>query len=241
MIVSSAYWIIGKSLEAEHGIGRLKIPWEWALFTIYWSNSAAMTNRRGDKGSPCLTPLLHWNSFPGVPFKRIAEVPVSKILLTQLHQVDVKPRWCSMHKMVLCSIVSKAFSKSSLRMIISCLEYWHWWMYSNDQARQSCIVLFFMNPYWFWWTRGIITLCSRSDMILVNSFKTEFRREMGLKSLTELGLLHLGIRVMNELLMAFRSRFPAKNSLQRSYMSFLIMCQHFLKNRWIHPGLGTYL
>jgi hypothetical protein len=36
-----------------------------------------------------------------------------------------------------------------LRIIISFLEWWHWWAYSRDQAKQSCMDLAFMNPYWF--------------------------------------------------------------------------------------------
>ena len=39
------------------------------------NNSVVVTNRRGDKGSPCLTPLLHLIFFPGTPFKRIEDVP----------------------------------------------------------------------------------------------------------------------------------------------------------------------
>jgi hypothetical protein len=64
-----------------------------------------------------------------------------------------------------CSTVSKAFSKSSLRMITSLFDGWHWWIYSWLQARQSCIVLEQMKPYWFWWTNLSITVWSRSAKI----------------------------------------------------------------------------
>jgi hypothetical protein len=52
-----------------------------------------------------------------------------------------------------CSILSKAFSKSSLMITTSFLVDLHRWMYSNAQARQSCMVLVFMKPYWLAWTK----------------------------------------------------------------------------------------
>jgi hypothetical protein len=34
--------------------------------------SAPIAKRRGDKGSPCLTPLLQGKNFPGTPLRRTA-------------------------------------------------------------------------------------------------------------------------------------------------------------------------
>ena len=49
---------------------------------------------------------------------------------------------------------------------------------------------------------------------------TPLRREMGLKSLTLVGLCTLGISVMNELLMASRLRLPLKKSKHKVYVFF---------------------
>jgi hypothetical protein len=35
-----------------------------------------MAKRRGERGSPCLTPLVHLKSFPAVPLRRTEEVAV---------------------------------------------------------------------------------------------------------------------------------------------------------------------
>jgi hypothetical protein len=49
--------------------------------------------------------------------------------------------------------VSKAFSKSNYRMMASFLDYWHSWICSKLQAKQSWIVLVLIKPYWFLCTR----------------------------------------------------------------------------------------
>jgi hypothetical protein len=43
------------------------------------SKSAAMTKRRGERGSPYLTPLLNLKGVPGTPFKRTEEEPEVRI------------------------------------------------------------------------------------------------------------------------------------------------------------------
>jgi hypothetical protein len=58
MRVSSAYYKMGKSVEHCRRIGNLSSPRSFALFKIDWRRSVARTKRRGDRGSPCLTPLL---------------------------------------------------------------------------------------------------------------------------------------------------------------------------------------
>lgn len=77
------------------------------------------------------------------------------------------------------SMVSKAFSKSSLRRIISLLDCSHWWMYSKDQAKQSWIVLPLINPYWFVWTSLRITPCIVSAISFVKIFKLIIIKDMG--------------------------------------------------------------
>jgi hypothetical protein len=51
-----------------------------ALLVMLWRRSAARTKRRGDRGSPCLTPLLHGKVELGKPLRRMEEVPDSRML-----------------------------------------------------------------------------------------------------------------------------------------------------------------
>jgi hypothetical protein len=86
---------------------------------IHYSNSAAIINKRGGIGSPCLTPLLQLMLFPGTPFRRTEVVADSKMLVVHLIQLSSNPNLCIIVRMVECSIVSKVFVKSNFRMIIS--------------------------------------------------------------------------------------------------------------------------
>jgi len=112
-----------------------------------WSKSAAKTKSRGERGSPCLTPLLQWKVLPGTPFNRTVDVPELRMELIPDHHFMSKPLCAITSKITLCSILSKAFSKSSFRTIISFFEWWHRWRYSNDHAMQSWMVLVLMKPY----------------------------------------------------------------------------------------------
>jgi len=94
-----------------------------ALFRTYCKSSAVNTNKRGDRGSPCLTPLLHWNYFPGTPFNKTEELAVDNITDTHLIQSFRKPIANIMSAMVVCSTVSKAFEKSSFKIMISLLVW----------------------------------------------------------------------------------------------------------------------
>jgi hypothetical protein len=58
--VSSAYCTMGKSEDALLGMGSLRRPWSLALLITVCKRSAARTKRSGERGSPCLTPLLQW-------------------------------------------------------------------------------------------------------------------------------------------------------------------------------------
>lgn len=160
--------------------------------------SAARTNNKGERASPCLTPLLQWKSLPRTPFNRTAEVQVERVFLIHKHHLLGKPLASKICTIAECSTISKAFSKSSLRIMISLLEWWHWWRYSKAQPKQSCIVLLCRNPYWFLWITWRITLCSLLARILVMNFIEELRSEMGLKSTTLSGFAFLGTRVIYE-------------------------------------------
>jgi len=91
---------------------------------MVYRKSATRTKSKGDKGSPCLTPLLQVKLFPGIPLSSTAEEADPKIFLTQLIQVSEKPLNFIISSMKGCSILSKAFSKSNLRITIFFLEWW---------------------------------------------------------------------------------------------------------------------
>ena len=102
-----------------------------AWFMVVWSRSAASTKRRGERGSPCLTPRLQWNVLPGTLFRSTTEVPLEKMLLIQCSHFSPKPMCSIICNIAWCSTLSEAFSKSNLRMIISFLEWWQRCRYSK--------------------------------------------------------------------------------------------------------------
>ena len=213
--VSSAYCMTGKS-ELGDGIGSLRKPCWAALLRMDCSRSAARTKSKGERGSPCLTPLLQWKVFPGILFNNTAEVPDLRIdSIHDLH-FNPKPLWAKTSKITLCSILSNAFSKSNFRTTISFLEWWHKWRYSKDQARQSWIVLVLMKPYWFWCTSWRITLCSLFANSFVINLIEQFSKEIGLKSPTCYAPSILGIRVINESFMLWRQTKFSWKSVQRA-------------------------
>jgi hypothetical protein len=163
---------------------------------MLWRRSAAITKSRGDSGSPCLTPLLQWKSFPGKPLSRIEDVPELKIWEIQVHHLSRKPLACKTFSMDLCSTMSKAFSKSNLRMTISLLEVWHWHKYLNAHPKQSGIVLPCINPYWFLCITCKIAFYNLLERILARNFMVEFNREIGLKYVTFSRLVFLGTRAI---------------------------------------------
>lgn len=52
-----------------------------------------MINRNGDRGSPCLTPLKHWNSKVDDPFTRIDALDAFRMLMTQSIHCDEMFIW----------------------------------------------------------------------------------------------------------------------------------------------------
>src|ERR1041385_7905180 len=126
-------------------MGKLRYPFLSKSLTTDWRRSAARTKSRGDKGSPCLNPLLHLNCLPGMPFNRTDEDPVSNSCCTQILHFNGKPLCFKISRMASCSIESKAFSKSILSRIRGLLDWWHWCRYSKAQAIQSWIDLSLMN------------------------------------------------------------------------------------------------
>ena len=209
-------WTIGKSEFASIEIGRFSNPSFFALLIIVCRRFAASTKRRGDRGSPYLSPLLQWKVFPGTPLRSTEEVP--EFSMSWIHPTHLvpKPLCRRIWSIAGCSIMSKAFSKSSLRMINFFLEVLQMCKYSKAQTRQSWIVLVLIKPYWFLCTNLMMTFCNLSARILVISLMEQFKSEMGLNSPTKIGQSFLGIKVMYDPLMLWRhislSKKPAHNS-----------------------------
>ena len=168
---------------------------------LIYQDSVKLCSKHKEKwreGSPCRTPLLHLKNFPGTPLSRIAEEPVSRMHFIHSNHFSRNPRCSIIVRIAWCSTVSKAFSKSSFRIITSLLDCWHWWIYSKHQAMQSWIVLDLMNPYWLSCSNCSIKLYNLSARILVNNLMLQLSRDMGLKPLTDSKFLTFGTSVMKE-------------------------------------------
>jgi hypothetical protein len=89
---------------------------------MHCNRSAVSTKRRGNIGSPYLTPLLHCRFFPGTPLSRIEVDAEFKIDEVQLSHCLLEPNCFIMLRIELCSMVLKAFVKSNLIKTISYLD-----------------------------------------------------------------------------------------------------------------------
>ena len=64
-----------------------------ASIIIRWRTSATMMNKKGERGSPCRKPFLHWIQGPGEPFRRIADVTpnvVAKSIVSKVNQRNTR-------------------------------------------------------------------------------------------------------------------------------------------------------
>lgn len=78
--------------------------------------------KRGESGSPCLTPLLHKNCLPGTLLSKREEKPEVKTMSIHMSNLGPNPLAAKISLMVWCPIKSKAFSKCSFKIINSFLE-----------------------------------------------------------------------------------------------------------------------
>ena len=146
IIVSSAYWIIGKSGSCD-GIGSVKTPLASISLTTVWRRAAPMTNKSGERGSPCLTPHLHLNYLPGTTLRRTDYDLEEIISLIQAIHFATKPLCWRICKIRSCSTETKTSTKSIFKMMIGLLDYLRWCIYTKAQSKQSCMALLFKNPY----------------------------------------------------------------------------------------------
>ena len=167
-----------------------------------------MTNKSGERGPPYLTPHLHLNCLPNRPFRSTEDDPVGRISLIQAIHFASKPLCWRIYKISSCSTVSKAFAKSSFKMMMGIFDCLHWCIYSKAQPRLSWIALLFKNPYWFLWMHWRMTFWSLFAKILVRNFRHVLVREIGLKSSGPSGDSIFGMRVMREPLIFSSDNFP---------------------------------
>jgi hypothetical protein len=92
------------------------------LYSRLFEADQQLTQTIEGKGDHLALPPFCSSFFPGTPFKSIAEVVDCKIILIHLCP---KPLAFRISMIVECSILSKAFSKSNFRTIISSLDLWH--------------------------------------------------------------------------------------------------------------------
>lgn len=176
--VSSSYWIIRNLLAGLEPMGQERIPRVVALLIIYWRSSVAWTKRRGQRGPPLynsssVDKLLHCSPIEknGVHSRLQNEIDPSTPFWRKPKSVDHVKDSIMLNRI-------KSFLKTSFKITISFFKWWHWWMNSHTQARQSWIVLFLMKLYWFLCTILRITSCNIFTSSLVMSLMIELRREI---------------------------------------------------------------
>ena len=84
--------------------------------------SAINTKRKGERGSPRLIPLEGLNGREGIPLMRMEKKEEDMSLITQHTHICEKPKADSIFRTYNQLSLSKAFERSSLRIILSCLE-----------------------------------------------------------------------------------------------------------------------
>lgn len=156
-----------------------------ALATRCPSTSITNIKSIGDRGSPCLSPLLCRMVFPGIPLRStwVDEV-ASKPLRTSL-QICPKPSFCNTSKRKGQETESKALVMSSL---------FCWW--SNlavccTSMKLSCINLAFMKALCLRETKLCSFQANLFASIFVINLTMLWTRLIGRKFLTSLAPLHL--------------------------------------------------
>ena len=157
--VSSAYCKMGKSAKLGRGIGSFRSAINFAFVNHGLGQICSQNKEEGDR-SPCLTTtLLQWNVFPGTSLRSTIEVAIERIsLIYPAYPFLTNAPSFKNRRIAWCSTLSKAFSKSSFKMTIPFLEWWHKCKYSKAQSTQSWIVLDLLNPHWFLCINFIISL-----------------------------------------------------------------------------------
>lgn len=128
--VSSAKWKFSVCLEVGRFPKPCMKPADWALVRILFNESAIKSNKKGDKGSPSLSPCLHLKKGPNSPLKEMQDLLPLSMSNIQLMNRDPKPLAESTSKRKSQFTLSKAFSKSNFSRRHFCLVALMWWSVS---------------------------------------------------------------------------------------------------------------
>jgi hypothetical protein len=85
-----AYWTMGYALTIGWWGSEIKL-FLYASLIRLCKRSATNTTRRGDNGSPCLTPRRQWTVFPSIPLRSTYEVPEERIAVSHVINLIENP------------------------------------------------------------------------------------------------------------------------------------------------------
>jgi hypothetical protein len=106
------WWMAGEDFEIFRP---LIFPAASSLNKSLDKTSAPKMNKKGERGSPCLRPLVGEKSPKGLPLMRMEKVEEEIQTLIQLIQEEWNPSLLITERMKSHSILSKAFSMCKLR------------------------------------------------------------------------------------------------------------------------------
>lgn len=184
--VSSAYCSVGGGEWESSGWSNYS---EWkACCIICCRTSATRMKRYGERGSPWRTPLLYLNDSPVDPLIKTCACPVSKICLIQLIHVSSNPLRCRTKYKQSQLTVSKAFWKSSFRIIVGFFLLIAHWTMSEASIKFSVIDLPLMNADCTGSINSWISPWTRFASTLLISFGRLCSKDIGLKSVMPRGV-----------------------------------------------------
>lgn len=172
-------------------------PISEALSIIIWITSPTILNRKGERGSPFLSPLEKVNSAVGDLLIRTEAFIVLRRVWIRWHHIEPKPKDSIVSNRHCQSIESNAFSKSSYIIAPGDSFDFNVCMTSLQMRIPSEICLPLMKPVCELLIILSITLANLKVRTFVNGFKEQLIRLIGLKSDHYSASFFFGIRVMN--------------------------------------------
>lgn len=158
-----------------------------------------MMNSNGEIGSPCHNPRFMLNSLDGLPLIRIDCLAEDTIEWTQVIHLFPDPMYWSVSGRNFQFMVSKAFSKSNLRMSPLVCYFCMMWTTSFVISIESTIWRPLIKADWFSaMILGRMVLSHLLSSTLRIIFIVVLIRLVGRKSNTSMGLIILGIKVKKD-------------------------------------------
>lgn len=115
---TNCWWVIARELWIERPL----ICWERQAWLIWHPKpSAIRTKRKVERGSPCQMPLEGLKGWYGMPLMRMEKKEEDIRLWIHQTHIGEKPKVINIFCMYIQLSLSKAFDKSSLRIIPACL------------------------------------------------------------------------------------------------------------------------